>query len=700
MASSILVNIWRLVPKVGELSHKLVKQQPDIVILAESYLTANVPDTSITAPGYSIAAEVQRGEATNPLLDNEGLPRFSDITSEHVVPGIKQVVQEFQKGLQELEKDLEASDTQVTNGIFDQVTEKVEEGNAVDATYMDFKKAFDKALMSGNQKLNGMQLRIINSALRIAKNGGVELEGETKKRFNDIQLQLANHSEKFSNNVIDSTNAYSLLLTDKADIEDLPETTRRLLASNAVADTEQRPDPENGPWKVKLDSPSFKPMMLYSTNRQLKEQLYKAFVSRARGGSYDNGALIDEIRQLRHEFARILGYKNFAEFSISKNMAGSVERVWNFINVLRNRSYPVAQWELKTLQQFAKSHCQEGELQHWDKDYWDEQQSIELFSVTEEQLRPYFPLQRVLSGLFQLSSKLFGITIIPADQKVEVWHPDVRVFNVYDEKVSVTTMETGLTDPLSPSPSARSNLLHKKPVAFLTCNQLPPVGSVPSLLSFSEIKTLFHEFGHALQHMLTTVPYGMAAGLNNIEWDAIEFPSQFMENWLYDNNTIALISGHYQTGEPLPQSTFEQLLKAHHYRGGSIMLRQVYLAALDLQLHISTDSWTSVVKKIAERFTVMKQIPEDCVLCTFLHIFSGGYAAGYYAYEWAEVLAQDAFGAFEEVGLQNQSEVSKTGRRFRDTVLSLGGGTHPKEVFRMFRGRDPQLDFLLKAYRI
>ncbi|XP_032896121.1 probable cytosolic oligopeptidase A [Amblyraja radiata] len=217
-------------------------------------------------------------------------------------------------------------------------------------------------------------------------------------------------------------------------------------------------------------------------------------------------------------------------------------------------------------------------------------------------------------------------------------------------------------------------------------------------MSFSEIKTLFHEFGHALQHMLTTVPYAMAAGLSNIEWDAIEFPSQFMENWVYDSNTIALISGHYQTGEPLPQDAFEQLLKACKYRGGSVLLRQVFLSALDMKLHTSSDSWMSVVEEVAEIFTVMKPLHEDCIPCTFLHIFAGNYAAAYYAYEWAEVISQDAFGAFEEVGLQNRSEVSKVGRRFRDTVLSLGGGTDPKEVFRMFRGRDPQLKFLLKTY--
>ncbi|XP_078097103.1 uncharacterized protein LOC144510919 [Mustelus asterias] len=643
---------------------------------------------------------------------------------------MKQAIEEFAKGLKELEKDLEASGNaeKTWTSVFDRLETlhfpfhyswaivsclcKVKSSPEIRRAYREvvplvvkenirFSQSVTlynayKALISGKQRLNGVQLRIINSSLLAARNNGVELEGETKIRFNDIQLQLAEHLEKFSTNVIESTNAYSLLLTNKTAVQELPEITRRFLATNAVIGTNQRPDPENGPWMVTLDSPSFKPLMLYSTNNQLKEQLYKAFVSRARGGPFDNGALIDEIRKLRVEFARILGYRNFAEFSISKTMAKSVERVWNFINTLRDRSYPVAKGELKTLQQFAESHGQQGKLQQWDKDYWDELQSLELFRVTEEQLRPYFPLQRVLSGLFQLSSVLFGITIKPADQKVEVWHPDVKVFDVNDGKgAHIASFFLDLY-----SRPTRSKLLGTKPVAFLVCNQLPPVGSLPSLMSFSEVKSLFHEFGHALQHMLTTVPYNLAAGLNNIEWDAVEFPSQFMENWIYDNNTIPLISGHYRTGKPLPQNIFAQVLKAHQYGGGSIMLRQMFLAALDLTLYSSTDSWTRVVREIAKRFSVMKQLPEDCVLCTFLHIFSGGYSAGYYAYEWAEVLALDAFSAFEDIGLQNRNAISKIGHRFRDTVLSLGGGTDPRQVFRLFRGRDPLLEFLLKAYRI
>ncbi|XP_051877292.1 uncharacterized protein LOC127573281 [Pristis pectinata] len=676
---------------------------------------------------YTTAAEIQRSKPENPLLDNEGLPRFSAITAEHIIPGITKLVQEHGEGLQELEKNLEAMGKlqKTWSSVFDKLEilqfpihyswgivanlNKVKNSPEVRKAYHQveplivkehnrlsqnviFYNAY-KELIAGSQKLNGAQLRIINFALHAAKNGGAELEGGTKSHFNDIQLQLANLTEIFRNNAIDSTNAYSLLLTDKAGIEDLPQSARRLLASNAVVGTERSPDPENGPWKATLDSPSFKPIMLYSRNRQLKEHLYKAFISRARGGPYDNSVLIDKIRQLRHEIARILGYKNFAELAVSRSMAGSVDKVWEFINVLRDKSFTVAQQELRTLQQFAESHGHEGELKQWDRDYWDEQQSTKLFSV--------------LSGLFQLSLDLFGIVIKPADLEVEVWHPDVRVFNVYDKKGSHVASffidlysrpnekERGSwTAPFI----SKSNILHKKPVAFLVCNQVPPVGSIPSLMSFSEIKALFHEFGHALQHMLTTVPYVMAAGLKNIEWDAIEFPSQFMENWVYDNNTIALISGHYQTGEPLPQSIFEQLLKARHYQGGSVLLRQVFLSALDMKLHTSSDSWKSVVEEVAERFTVMKQLPEDCVPCTFLHIFSGNYAATYYAYEWAEVLSLDAFAAFEEAGLQNRTEISKNGNRFRDTVLSLGGGTHPKEVFRMFRGRDPYPEFLLKAY--
>ncbi|XP_042197115.1 probable cytosolic oligopeptidase A [Callorhinchus milii] len=605
----------------------------------------------------------------NPLLNNKALPKFSIISSDYVVPGITLLIEQYEKGLDTLENKLEPAGKQITweliinkleimeyplhygwgivihlnkvknnptlRDAFDEIEPQVvEEFNRFSQSAILY-KAY-KELKSGDQHLDKVQLRIINSVLLQAQNGGVELEGKTKQRFNDIQLHLANLSSVFSNNVLDSTNNYSILVTNRANIAGLPESAIRLLASKAAEDTGQSSNPESGPWKITLDSPSYDPVMEYSHSRQLRKRLYKAFITRAKGGKYDNGALIDEIRALRREFAIILGYDNYAAFSLNRNMAGNLENVWEFINSLRMKSYPVAQQELETLEQFAQSEGHKGKLRHWDISYWVRRQRDKIFRVTEEEVRPYFPVEKVLSGLFHLSKELFGITITPA-MDADVWHPDVIVFHVYEKEGSyLASFYLDLySRPREKDKGSwttafisNSKLLNKKPVAFLVCNQLPPVGSIPSLMSFTEVKTLFHEFGHALQHMLTTVPYSMAAGYNNIEWDAVEFPSQFMENWVYDNNTISLISSHYKTGETLPQSMFEQIVKARQYQGGSILLNQLFLAALDLELHVS-----------------------------------GSYAAGYYGYGWAEVLSQDAFGAFEEAGLQNRDKLVEIGQR-------------------------------------
>ncbi|MGH0129288.1 UNVERIFIED_CONTAM: hypothetical protein FKN15_038671 [Acipenser sinensis] len=387
-----------------------------------------------------------------------------------------------------------------------------------------------------NKKLDGAQHRVVESNLYIMKNSGVDLEAEKRHRFNEINQLLANLSTRFRNNVLDTTSGFSIVLTDKSSVEGLPEMSRQLLASAAVSGTGENPDPENGPWKVGLDLPSYEPVMMYSSNRKLREQLYRARAGRACSGQHDNIAVIEEIRKLS-----------------------------------------------------------------------------------------------VLAGLFNLSSDLFGIKIRPADGAAEVWDDAVRFFNVYNEKES--HIASFFLDPYSRPKEkqtgawmdnflSRSSLLHQLPVAFVVCNQIPPIGSTPSLMSFYEVSTLFHEFGHALQHMLSTVPYNGASGINNIEWDAVEFPSQFMSNWVYDRRTIAAISGHYQTGEPLPQAMLEKKIKARYYMKGTDMLTQLHLAALDLTLH----------------------------------------------------------------------------SRFRDTVLSLGGGTSPLEVFRMFRGRNPSYTALLKSY--
>ena len=382
--------------------------------------------------------------------------------------------------------------------------------------------------------------------------------------------------------------------------------------------------------------------------------------------------------------------------------------------MLREKALPAAKKELEVLTEFAKSNGFDGEsLALWDVPYWSERQSEKLFGFEEEELRPYFALPNVLSGLFGLCSRIFDVRIEEAKGDAPVWHPDVQFFKVLDGPTG-EHLASFYLDPYARPEDKRggawmgtcvgsSKVLGRKPVAYLTCNGSPPVDGKPSLMTFNEVTTLFHETGHGLQHMLTEVEHAPAAGINGVEWDAVELPSQFMENWCYDEGTVygAGMATHYETGEPLPRDLFDQLCAQRTYMAGSGMLRQLYFGVLDMELHHRYDpkgkeSPFDVQKKIAAQYTVLPPLDDDRFLCAFSHIFAGGYSAGYYSYKWAEVLSADAFAAFEEVGLENEEAVRETGRRFRKTVLALGGGRHPSDVFRDFRGRDPSPDALLK----
>jgi oligopeptidase A len=379
----------------------------------------------------------------------------------------------------------------------------------------------------------------------------------------------------------------------------------------------------------------------------------------------------------------------------------------------------VAQQELKALADCARRHGapEADDLQPWDISFWAEVLRQESFELDSEALRPYFPLPRVLDGLFALCNRLFGIRIEAADGEAPVWHPDVRFFRILEASGDRAgdPLAAFFLDPYSRPGSKRGGawmdecLVRSRrpdgtpvlPVAYLICNQSPPVGDTPSLMTFEEVETLFHEFGHGLQHMLTTVERPQAAGINGVEWDAVELPSQFMENWCYDRATLLGMARHWQSGEPLPESEFAKLHAARTFMGGAATLRQVHFALVDLKLH---SQWhpgcgqtpEQLRRTIATTTTVLAPIDEDAFLCSFGHIFAGGYAAGYYSYKWAEVLSADAFGAFEEVGLENEAQIRDTGRRFRETVLSLGGSLDPQQVFEAFRGRQPSSEALIR----
>ena len=564
--------------------------------------------------------------------------------------------------------------------------------------------------LASQSDLDTTQQRILTAELRDMELRGVGLRGADQQAFNAASQQLAELATTYSNHVLDATNGWSLLLSEEDELAGLPSSLRDLLAQAAASAGQQG-------WLIGLDMPRVVPFLKYSARRDLRETVYRAQVARASQGELDNTPLIAQILSLKHQQAQRLGYANWAEVSLASKMAGSVAEVEQLLDELRCAAYPVAQAELEALRGLARRHGapEADDLKPWDVAYWAEKLRQESFSLDGEALRPWFPLEQVLQGLFSLCQRLFDIRIVATDAgQAPSWHPDVRYFRVLDG-ASGNPMAAFYLDPYSRPGSKRGGAWMDEclgrgttrsgepvlPVAYLICNQSPPVGQTPSLMTFDEVETLFHEFGHGLQHMLTTVERPQAAGINNVEWDAVELPSQFMENWCYDRATLMGMARHWQTAEPLPEADYQKLLAARTFMGGSATLRQVHFALTDLRLH---SVWTAdcgqtpeqLRRDLARTTTVLEPIAEDAFLCAFSHIFAGGYAAGYYSYKWAEVLSADAFSAFEEVGLDVEDEVVATGRRFRDTVLSLGGSRSPAEIFEAFRGRTPSTEALIR----
>jgi oligopeptidase A len=561
------------------------------------------------------------------------------------------------------------------------------------------------------------QRRIVERRLLDARLAGIGLPDDERRRFNEIAEELSQLGTTFSNNVLDANKAFSLVLTEPEDVAGLPPSLLRLGASsfNSHKPAEAaEATPEGGPWRFTLDSPSYGPFMEHSRRRELRERMYRAFITRASAAPTDNAPILRQILALRLEQARLLGFESFAEMSLATKMAQGVDAVLEMLERLRAAAWPHAEREMADLCEIAGRHDVQEPLMHWDVAYWAERLREERFQFTDEELRPYFAFERVLEGLFALCHRLFGIKVEAADGEAPVWNPDVRFFHIRDE--AGTRIASFYLDPYSRPENKRGGAWMddcfgrrvtresvRNPVAHLVCNQTPPSGGKPSLMSFREVETLFHEFGHGLQHMLTRVDYADAAGINNVEWDAVELPSQFLENWCYHRPTLLGLTAHYETGAPLPEELFEKIVAARTFRSGSQMLRQLQFGLTDLRLHTDYDpageeSPFEVMREVNELTSVMPMLPENRFLCSFQHIFSGGYAAGYYSYKWAEVLAADAFSAFEEAGLEDASAVQAVGRRFRDTVLSLGGSKHPLDVFREFRGRDPSPEPLLRVH--
>jgi oligopeptidase A len=682
---------------------------------------------------------------SNPLLATSGLPAFDQIRPEHVLPAVEQVLADSMAALEDLEIHLAPTWEGLMDPI-DRINRRFERAWGPVAHLFgvlnspDLRTAYETALPKvvefglrmrqsepiyktlkyirtgkdwGN--LTAAQQRIIDQRILSTELSGIGLKDEQRERFNAIEQELSKLSTEFSNHVLDSTKAWSLVITDPTDADGLPNSLRSLTAqsyNNAKNGEDPPATPENGPWRITLDFPSYGPFLQHCRNRSLREQAYRAYMTRASSGEWDNTPLASKILQLRKEKAELLGYKTFAEVSLAEKMAGSADKVLEMFETLLTAARPAGEREMIELHELALASGQSEPLEHWDVAFWAERLRERKYNFTDEELRPYFSHERVLDGLFHLLNRLFGITVVPADGQAPIWQKDVRYFLILNELGQ--QIAAFYYDPYSRPENKRPGawmddcLTRRKvdgvqqlPVAHLVCNGTPPVGDQPALMTFREVETLFHEFGHGLQHMLTTVDHPEVAGISGVEWDAVELPSQFMENWCYHRPTLLGLAKHFETGRPLPDDLYEKLVQAKTFRAGAMLLRQLTFGMTDMTLHSTfdpsgTETIFDVQRRIMERTAILPMDPQDRFLCAFSHIFSGGYSAGYYSYKWAEVLSADAFSAFEEAGLDNEEAVQTTGRLFRDTVLSLGGSQHPMEVYRAFRGREPNAEALLR----
>ncbi|MEM7261170.1 MAG: M3 family metallopeptidase [Planctomycetota bacterium] len=676
----------------------------------------------------------------NPLLgSSDRLPAFDQIEVAHVVPAIQTLLEELGAELDRLESELDSPTWDSVIEPLERLQDRLryawgttnhlmavqnspelrEAHTAVQPHVIEFSMRLGQspaifqaleALRDSDEyaKYDEAQKRIVESLLRSAEHAGVGLEGDERDRFNALQQEAGSLRTKFQNNVLDATKAFRLDLTESSDVEGLPESLLRL-AAQAYGEGATA---EEGPWRITLDFPSYGPFMEHSQRRDLRQQMLEAFITRASSGEHDNSENVERLLEIRREMAHLLGFETYAELSLDAKMADGVEAIEKLTDELRSRAFDRAESEFEELCEFAKKNGADHEIVQWDIPFWAERLREAKFDFTDEELRPYFPLPRVLDGLFEVATRLFGVTIVAADDRAPKWHEDVRYFEIQDE--SGETIASFYLDPYSRPAEKRGGAwmdeclsrssIHgelRKPVAYLVCNQTPPVGDTPSLMTFTEVLTLFHEFGHGLQHMLTRVDYGLAAGIRGVEWDAVELPSQFMENWCYLPTMLKRLSGHYETGDPLPDELVDKIIEARTYRAASQLLRQLYIGSLDLDLHYRYDPDSDEdafdrMRAMVPKFSVLKPLENDRFLCAFSHVFAGAYAAGYYSYKWAEVLSADAFAAFEEAGLENEEALRETGRRFRDTVLGCGGGEHPMEVFKRFRGRAPSTEALLR----
>lgn len=545
--------------------------------------------------------------------------------------------------------------------------------------------------------------KVVSDALRDFRLSGIGLPEAEKARYKALSLRLSELQTKFEENLMDAIQAWSKHVEDEALLAGMSDSAKQAAREKAAAKN-------LGGWLLTLDFPSYDAVITYADDRELRREIYTAYATRAsdqgpHAGRYDNGPLIEEILALRHELARLLGFANYAELSLATKMAESTAQVEEFLCELAQRAKPRAVAELEELRRFAAQTDGLADLQPWDIAYYSEKLKERQLGLNEETLRPYFPLPAVLRGMFGLVERLYGIRIEPAPG-IAVWHPDVSTWALKDSQGA----EFGLfyLDPYA-RPEKRSGAWMdecigrrrigervQNPSAYLVCNFTPPLPGQPALLTHEEVLTLFHEFGHGLHHLMTRVDEASVSGIRGVAWDAVELPSQFMENWAYDPTTLRSFARHWQTGEPLPDELIEKLRASRTFQSGLATVRQLEFGLFDLRLHRDYDPargarLLETIDAVRNEVAVIKPPAFNRMPWSFSHIFAGGYAAGYYSYKWAEVLSADAFAAFEEAGF-----APETGIRFRDTVLAQGGSKEAMELFIEFRGRKPSVEPLLR----
>ena len=672
---------------------------------------------------------------TNPLLTTADLPRYAAIRPEHIEPAIDRVLADNRVALERL---LAAQDTYTWDNLIQPLEELEDRLNKAWSPVNhlhsvrdseDLRAAYNACLPklsahytelgqheglyrayrqiadgSEYSQLDSVQRKVIDNALRDFRLSGIALPPAQRDRYKIIMQELAQLSAKFSENVLDATQGWTQHLSDEAQLAGLPESAKALARQTA----RQR---DLDGWLLTLELPSYLPVLNYADDRELRRTLYDAYCTRAsdqgpNAGQWDNGAVMERILALRHEVAQLLGFHDYSDYSLATKMADSPDQVLAFLDDLACRAQPQAQRELDELRHFARDRFGMDDLQAWDIGYYSEKLRQHRHRLSQEELRPYFPINRVLPGLFAVAERLFGIVIHPLDS-IEVWHPDVRAYEIVD---GTGTQRGRFYLDLYARPHKRGGAwmdgclprrilggVTRLPVAYLVCNFAPPVDDEPALLTHNEVQTLFHEFGHGLHHLLTMIDYLPVTGIHGVEWDAVELPSQFLENWCWSREALNLLAGHYQTGVPLPEELYQRMLAAKHFQAGILMARQLEFALFDFRLHHDYDParggrvW-EVLDAVRQQVAVILPPAYNRFANAFTHIFSGGYAAGYYSYKWAEVLSADAFSAFEESGIFDAA----TGARFRENILEVGGSRPALASFVAFRGREPRIEPLLR----